>query len=236
MCTVVVRWAPRRWSRILALRDELTSRPFDDPGYWWPDSADVIGGRDRLAGGTWGATRVSTAATALVLNRPQKRLATDGAPSRGILPLLAATHGADWTSYVDVVGMASFALVLVTPDRLTVWDFDGENLTCADLDAGTHMVTSGRIEDGKVDRYLGAFQGADFPDGWRALVQDTPPQDDLTALVVRHDRRGATYATVFGQLIDAQPGRLQLEYSRTPWEGGAWTAVSAGEGAGRGPE
>ena len=52
---------------------------------------DVIGGRDRTAGGTWCASRVDTGVTALVLNRGQKRLASPGAASRGILPLLAAS-------------------------------------------------------------------------------------------------------------------------------------------------
>ena len=69
MCTVVVRWSPGQPTQILALRDELTSRDFDDPGRWWPETPDVVGGRDRAAGGTWCASRVSTGTTALVLNR-----------------------------------------------------------------------------------------------------------------------------------------------------------------------
>ena len=117
MCTVVVRWAPDRPTQILALRDELTTREFDDPDFWWPASADVIGGRDRTAGGTWCAHRVSTGVTALVLNRPQRRFAAPGAPSRGVLPLLGVTHESSWTSYVDLDGMASFALVLATPQQ-----------------------------------------------------------------------------------------------------------------------
>src|SRR3954447_5632339 len=60
VCTVVVRWSPDRPTRILALRDELTGRDFDDPAPWWPDFPDVYGGRDRAAGGTWCATRVTT--------------------------------------------------------------------------------------------------------------------------------------------------------------------------------
>lgn len=228
MCTVVVRWGPDEPTRILALRDELTTRDFDDPGAWWPDAPDVVGGRDRTAGGTWCASRVTTGVTALVLNRPQKRVAAAGAPSRGVLPLLAVRHEADWPDRVQLDGMASFALVLATPARLTVWDFDGTSLAGAEFDAGTHMVTSGGVEDGKADRYLGAFREAAFPDGWRALVEQEPPRADLTALVVRHERDGVVYATVFGQLIGAASGRLRLDHSRTPWVAGSWNRTVPG--------
>jgi hypothetical protein len=225
VCTVVVRWSPGRPAQILALRDELTTREFDDPGRWWPDSPDLAGGRDRAAGGTWCATAVSTGVTALVLNRPEKRLGDADAPSRGVLPLLAATHGLDWVAHVDLAGMASFALVLAAADRLVVWQFDGDRLTSDELAAGTHMVTSGGPEDRKATRWLAGFAAGDFPDGWRAQVQSTPPADDPAALVVRHEQDGLTYATVFGQLIEASSGRLRCEYSRRPWARDAWTTV-----------
>ena len=225
MCTVVVRWSPGEPARLLALRDELTDRPFDDPGEWWPDHPGVVGGRDRTAGGTWCASDVATGVSALVLNRPEKRVAAPGAPSRGVLPLLAVRHEHNWPDELQLSGMASFALVLVTDRNLTVWLFDGDRLTSSQLEPGTHMVTSGGAEDGKADRYLTGFAGAAFPDGWRGLVQSDGPRDEPAALVVRHDFGDRTYATVFGQLIEAQPGHLHLEHSRTPWESGSWSTT-----------
>jgi hypothetical protein len=229
MCTVVVRWSVGRPPQILALRDELTTREFDDPGTWWPDLPDVVGGRDRVAGGTWCATRISTGVTALVVNRPQKQAADPGAPSRGVLPLLAVSHGADWLGQVLVEGMASFALLLATPQRVTTWDFDGTDLRTTEHPEGTSMLTSGGPENRKADVHLGEFAEAAYPDGWRRLVQDGPPQDDPAALVVRHERDGLVFATVFGELIDAQPGRLRLEYSRQPWAGRPWQTVEFGD-------
>jgi hypothetical protein len=226
VCTVVVRWAAGRPSRILALRDELTSREFDDPDAWWPDYPDVVGGRDRVAGGTWCANSVRTGATAMVLNRPPKRVADAGAPSRGVLPLLAVTCEGEWTSYVDVGGMASFALVLATPRRLTTWEYDGTQLTSTELGPGTHMVTSGGVEDGKADRYLPAFEAAEFPAGWLDIVTGQTPHDDAAALLVRLERESFVYATVFGQLIEAAPGSLRLTYSRTPWLADSMTTAS----------
>jgi hypothetical protein len=225
VCTVAVRWSPGRPAQILALRDELTTRAFDDPGAWWPEVPGVVGGRDRAAGGTWCATDVATGATALVLNRPEKRLAEPGAPSRGLLPLLGVGHGADWPSAIEPAGMASFSLVLATPERLTTWLFDGERLTSTEHPEGTLIVTSGGPEDRKADRWLARFAEAPFPDGWQALVQESGPEDDPAALVVRHEEEGLVYATVFGQLMHAVPGRLRLEYSRTPWLPGSWTDV-----------
>src|SRR5438445_6510293 len=104
VCTVVVRWTARQPTRILALRDELTAREFDDPDRWWPDRPDVVGGRDRTAGGTWCANRIETGVTAMVLNRAPRRVAAAGAPSRGVLPLLAASHETSWIDHVDVAG------------------------------------------------------------------------------------------------------------------------------------
>jgi hypothetical protein len=207
MCTVVVRRSPGRPVELLAVRDELTTREFDDPGRWWPEFPDVVGGRDRVAGGTWCATHLGTGGTALVLNRYHERPAAPGAPSRGVLPLLGAVHGSDWGSHVRLDGMAGFLLVLATPDQVTTWDFDGDRLTATDH---------------KADRWLEAFDGTTFPAAWRGLVQAHPPADDPSALVVRHERDGRVFGTVFAELIDARPGRLRLEYSREPWLAGTW--------------
>ena len=221
MCTVVVRWSPEQPSTILALRDELTSRAFDEPGRWWPELPDVVGGRDSVAGGTWCASDVGTGVTALVLNRPQKRVADPGAPSRGVLPLLAVEHGRDWPADIELTGMASFALVLVTPTVLRTWVFDGAELSVSDAEPGTHMVTSGGVEDGKADRFLPDFAAADS-DHWRSIIVRDAPSPDLTELVVRRERDELVYATVFGQLIESAPGHLRLDYSRTPWIYDAW--------------
>lgn len=225
MCTVVVRWSAGAAVEILALRDELVGREFDDPGAWWPAQPTVVGGRDRVAGGSWCVTDTVSGVTSLVLNRPQKR---EGTPSRGALPLLGVAHGADWPAYIDVTGMASFALVLAGPDALTVWVWDGAGLTSESLPAGTHMVTSGGEEDGKAGRFLADFAAAPVGE-WPGLVGQQQPQDDPAALVVRHAFERGVYATVFGQVIIAEPGRLTLSWSRTPWVAGSWVLMPAAD-------
>ena len=219
---MVLRHEPGAPLHLLALRDELTGRDFDDPGAWWPDHPGVVGGRDRVAGGSWCVTDVANGVTALVLNRPQRRDALPGAPSRGVLPLLATRYGDGWPDHVEgLQAMASFALVLAGPASVTCWVFDGTDLTRQELGPGTHMVTSGGAEDGKADRYLDSFRaGAD----WRAVLDGAQPVDDPAALVVRSEREGKVYATVFGQLMTVSPGSLALTCSRTPWDPSSWSS------------
>ena len=221
MCTVVVRRSGDGPGEVLAVRDELTGREFDDPGRWWPELPSLVGGRDRVAGGTWCATDVGTGVTALVLNRYHERTAAPGAPSRGVLPLLGVEHGAAWVDHVALTGMAGFLLVLVEPGRLTSWEFDGERLTTTEHPEGTHVFTSGGSEDRKSEVWHGTFAAAAFPDRWRDLVREQEPAPEPEALVVRREREGRVYGTVFAETIDARPGRLRLQYSRQPWTG-AW--------------
>jgi hypothetical protein len=164
-----------------------------------------------------------------VVNRPDKRVADAGAPSRGVLPLLAVEHGADWLSHLELGGMASFALLLATPHGVTTWDFDGQSLVTTEQPEGTHMLTSGGPENLKAARHLKAFEESSYPHGWRRLVQNGIPTDDPAALVVRHEQDGLVFATVCGQLIEALPGRLRLEYSRRPWTEQSWRPLVVGE-------
>jgi hypothetical protein len=225
MCTVVVRRSDGAPAEILAIRDEETSREFDVPGRWWPEHPGVVGGRDRVAGGTWCATDVRTGVTALVLNRYHERPAAPGAPSRGVLPLLGAVHGHGWEPLVRLAGMAGFLLVLVTPERLASWEFDGETLTTADHAEGTHVFTSGGPEDRKAELWRGTFAEAGFPGRWRDLVRSQAPAPEPEALVIRREREGKVYGTVFAETIAARPGRLDLQYSRHPWTGDWDTAA-----------
>lgn len=221
MCTVVCRWDPPAGVRLLALRDEFVSRPFDGPDAWWPDTPFVIGGRDRQAGGTWCASEVRTGATAVVLNRPDRLVAEPGAASRGVLPLLALRHGENWPRSIDVAAMATFNLLLAGPDALTLWWFDGTTLHREDLAPGTHLLKPRGRVTGPLAPEL------DDPQEWPAALKDAEPQPDPSALLVRMPRGDDLYATVFGQLITAEPGAMRVHYSYDPhvpdsWQTAAW--------------
>jgi hypothetical protein len=237
VCTVVGRWDNRDPVpvQLLALRDEYVSRAYDEPGAWWDDQPDVIGGRDRRAGGSWCVSDVASGVTAVVLNRPERREAAAGAPSRGMLPLAGVRHGARWPDFVDVRGMAGFNLVLAGPDALQWWRFDGEHLEHESLAPGTWMFTpTGRrapIPDARLatgEAHVGPDLGgasADVWPEWLAAVRDAEPSADVGALLVRRAVGDETYATVFGQLIASRPGALRIDYQRDPAARGPWTTA-----------
>ncbi|HET6878324.1 MAG TPA: NRDE family protein [Jatrophihabitans sp.] len=217
MCTVVWEWTGAAPLRILALRDEFAGRAFDDPAQWWRAQPSVVGGRDRLAGGTWCASDVRSGATALVVNRIERR---DGTPSRGTLPLAALAHGRQWTEAVDVSTMAAFNLLLADAEGVSVWTWDGRELGHLAPSAGRHMLTSQGTDadDAKTRRFAAQFGGGE----WTDVVTACEPSSADDALVVRRRFDDRSYETVFGQLIVARPGKLRIEYSRTPWRAGSW--------------
>ena len=221
MCTVVCQWQAGEPLRVLALRDEFVSRDFDGPDAWWPEQPTAIGGRDRLAGGTWCVSDVATGATALLVNRVERM---DGTPSRGLLPLAAVrayAEGTEWTADLDHTTMASFNLVLATPDGVLLWVWDGTALDRRELGAGQHMITSRGIDadDPKTARFAPRFAA----EPWQEVVTSCEPVDELGALILRHPHEDKVYATVFGQLITSVPGSLHVAHSRTPWAAGSWT-------------
>ena len=221
MCTVVTRWVEHEPVAILAIRDEFVSRDFDDPGAWWPDRPDVIGGRDRRAGGSWCVSHVPSGVSALVLNRRERQV---GTPSRGVLPLTAVAAGERWTEQIDHREMASFTLVLAGPAGVTAWSWDTVALRRHDFPPGTHVFTSRGVDSD--DEKARALAPRLTSQPWLDVVTARPPVDDRTALIVRHSFETDTYATVFGQLITAMAGELRVSYSRTPWVRSSWTDAS----------
>lgn len=244
VCTLICRWHPQDAVpiQLLALRDELRGRAFDDPGTWWPAQPDVVGGRDRLGGGTWCATAVADGVVAVVLNRPERRVAAAGAPSRGVLPLLAASVGTGWAHHVDVTPMAGFNLVLLTPAAMTWWSWDGTCLRRTDLAEGTHWFTprgrSAELPDGRWASGRALTDGASadtagaWPD-WSGYLAEQHSTTDPLALFVRVEHGADVYETVFGQFIALRPGALRLDHVRDPvvpqpWTVSHWTVDGTG--------
>lgn len=217
VCTVVIERSAAGAGRILALRDELTGRAFDEPARWWPEHQSFVGGRDRSAGGSWCVTDVDSGVTALVLNRTERRT---GTPSRGLLPITAVSAGEAWPDELDHRSMASFTLLLDTPSSLVSWSWDAEVLRRVELGPGLHMATPSGVDTRDAREVAFAPRFAREP--WRDVVAGQRPRDDPGALVVRHDVEAGVWATVFGQLITARPGELDVEWTRTPWRAETW--------------
>ena len=70
---------------VAANRDEVYDRDADPAGFW-PDAPQVLGGRDRQAGGTWLAVTTSGRFAAVTNVRDLTMPVPENAPSRGFLP------------------------------------------------------------------------------------------------------------------------------------------------------
>src|SRR5947208_16640119 len=93
MCTLALLPRPKHdWPVIIgANRDEMIGRLAEPPGRNWPDRAEMVAGRDLLAGGSWlGLNDWGVAAA--VLNRHGSLGPAAGARSRGELVLEALEH------------------------------------------------------------------------------------------------------------------------------------------------
>ncbi len=204
MCTVVVLVRPgHAWPVLLAAnRDEMLNRAWDPPSAWWPEYPGVVGGRDRMAGGTWMAMQGGRVAT--VLNRPGSLGPAVGKRSRGELPLLALTG--DVTA-VDCGAYRPFNMVLADRDGAQFVRGDGVGRPVAwALPPGVSVVTAHDPNDPASPRamaQLRIFQAAPVPEppdwtSWMTLVVD-PAGENGTALYLRpEDGFGTVCSSLFG--------------------------------------
>jgi hypothetical protein len=208
MRTVVIEVPPRGGAqalRILAVRDEDPSRPWDAPGEWWPERSGVIGVRDRRAGGAWLAASSRDARLAVLLNRAEDAHhapPAGGLASRGALPLDALTGA----SIVDPPRTAAFNLVSVHGSSASVTTWDRAALGRVDLEPGVHMVAHHDVDDAAPTpriaawlprfRELAGLPDAEWRPAWVELLERSSglaPDDDRAII---RDNRSHGYPTL----------------------------------------
>lgn len=208
MCTVVIEVsnAPSDPIRVLAVRDEDPARAWDPPGAWWENRPDMIGVRDRRAGGAWLAANPSNGRFAVILNRAEAHPhetphpATPALASRGGL-VLDALDGAE---VPDPPGTASFNLVSVGDGRAVVTSWDGERLSRSELPPGVHMIAHHDANDpssARVAAWLPEFRkltglGDDWRDHWVALLARTAQLSSSDDRAIIRDNRTHGYPTL----------------------------------------
>ena len=191
-----------------ANRDERLDRPWDPPSAHWPEQPDVVGGRDRLGGGTWMAAS-GAGVIAAVLNRPGSLGPAPGKRSRGDLPLLAARHAtaAEAAQAVVALGGSAFrSFNMVVADRSAVWfvrNDEAGQLNAEALPPGLHMVTAHDPDDltsPRVARHLPRFRAAEVPKppnwhSWQGLLADQAPPREAALSVPPTDGFGTICAS-----------------------------------------
>lgn len=234
VCTAVIE-VPRDGTagvRLLAVRDEDPGRAWDAPGHWWPELVDVVGVRDRLAGGAWLAASSATGRIALILNRAEASAraipeAANPLASRGAL-VLDSVMGEDVPTQPRT---ANFNLVSIEGTRAIVTTWDGQELRKVELEPGMHMIAHHEVNDAdntpRIARWLPKFEAlAGLPgDTWRgewiALLEESTSlsADDDRAII--RDNRAHGYPTLsllycMTESIAHEGSASQLEVSHTP--------------------
>lgn len=198
-------------ARLLAVRDEDPAREWDDLGPWWPERyPNVVGIRDRRAGGAWLAADASTRRLAVLLNRADTlELPQSEVLSRGAL-VLESVAG---RSPVGAQRSHGFNLLEVSPSGSRVISWDGETLSETPVGTGMHMIAHDDLDDPRtprIERWLPRFRqllenettqtqdaSADpWWTPWVALLGEStalPPEDDRAII---RDNRPLGYRTI----------------------------------------
>ena len=188
MCTVFLLHRPgHAWPVMLAAnRDEMLGRPWAQPAAHWPEFPDIIGGIDRMAGGTWMAMN-RRGVVATVLNRVGSLGPAPGKRSRGELPLIALAGGNAAEAAAIIQGLDAgefrpFNMVLADPTGGVFLAGLGQGQARADvLPPGLSMVTAHAPNDTtapRIARHLPRWRGARAPESlvglgdWPALLSD----------------------------------------------------------------
>lgn len=148
MCLIVIGIEPRPRSRVLLLanRDEFHARA-SAPVAPWVEDANVVGGRDLVAGGSWLAVRRDGRFAAVTnvrngLPRPAPRSRGDLVRDYVLSTETATDYLARLRAHVDLY--APFNLVL--GDASDVRIFDGSSGRTRTLGPGLHAVSNGPID------------------------------------------------------------------------------------------
>lgn len=231
MCTVLLRVRPEGTPRVLvgAVRDEFVERAWDPPARHWPDrGAHLVGGRDRLAGGTWLALDPLRPALAALLNAGRREDPDDGIPrpTRGTLALDVLT---DVGLPADLSRYDRFHLLRVDLGGAELWSWDGDGLHHERLAEGDHVIVNAGL-DAEADPLVPHFAPllAAQPstiEAWTDLLRgDGLDPGDERALVVAKEIEGRRYGSTSATLVTLGPDEVRYEFTATPADP-SWATV-----------
>lgn len=149
MCLIGIAYRahPRYPLLVAANRDEFHGRPADPAGFW-PDTPDVLAGRDRVAGGTWLGLSL-TGRFAAVTNFREPASPTSGERSRGelVTAFLAGTEpAASFARRVTENGARYGGFSLLVMDRDALWFASNRGQSPRNVPAGIHGLANQALD------------------------------------------------------------------------------------------
>ena len=236
MCTVLLRLSPDGpWPVLLgAIRDEFVERTWDPPARHWPEPwADLVGGRDHVAGGTWLAVDPGRRTVAALLNGAPLDPPADGLPrpTRGDLALrvLAGAGLPDDLSRYD-----RFHLLRAGLDGGELLDLGRRGADPRRAHGGRPPHRERRARHGR--RPAGAPLRAPSspprhrsrPPGTRCSPATTSTRGTCAPSCVRKVIDDRTYGTTSGALIALRPDEVRYDFTATPADPSSWRSVRPG--------
>ena len=209
MCTLVVLRRPGdKWPVLMAAnRDEMANRPWRPPGRHWDDRAQVVGGYDEVAEGTWLAVNDQGVAAA-IMNRRGTLGQAEGKRSRGELVLEALDHADAGEAAIALAELNATAYrgfnMVVADNRDAYWLANREDsrgiIEVKPLPPGLSMLTAGDRNDvssPRIAAYLPRFRQAAAPD---------PTAGDWTAWADLMASRGGPAGPIGDMCVDTGMG------------------------------
>ena len=199
-----------------ANRDEDPSRPSEPPARL-SQSPPIVGGRDRVAGGTWLALHGRELAVAMLNRRGAMR--APASRSRGLLALDVARTPEPATLFEQLVRecYAPFSLVMALPARPWVVAWDGEHARMTELTPGWHVLTHAELDDPTEPRTawlmasLAAFAPTSPEDARRGVIERLSRHE--SPAVCLHD---GPVRTVSAAWVEFGPRGARYEHAEGP--------------------
>jgi uncharacterized protein with NRDE domain len=149
MCLILFAWRQHAEYPLIVIanRDEYYARPSRD-AHWW-DDADIFGGRDLEAGGTWlGVDRRGRFAAVTNVREPGSMQA--GKRTRGELTRDFLAGADDAETYLRRLhprsqDYAGFNLLL--GDAQALWFYSNREQVIHGIEAGVHGISNGRFDE-----------------------------------------------------------------------------------------
>lgn len=209
VCTAVIEVpeSPEGAMRVLAVRDEDPSRPWDPLGEWWPARPGVVGVHDRLAGGAWLAAQQREGRLVLILNRAEVS-ADQGSHTHRPAPKSRGTVVLDelaGAKLEDPPQTAGFNMLTVAGGWAVVTQWDGVAVSRRTLEPGVHMLAHHDVDDtvntARIARWLPEYRAlAGLPDdawraAWVALLSESAGLGAADDRAIIRDNRAHGYPT-----------------------------------------